>query len=370
LVALPLEAALRRPHETDERRNNFGALRLLAAIMVIFSHSVLLPGNGAADPFTGLSGYVHTGGLGLFIFFVISGFLVTKSWDSHPNLRAFVGKRALRIMPALIFVTVLSVVVLGPLQSEDSLGTYFTSATTGTFLWRNVLLHPSYFLPGVFTHNPSGFVNGSLWTLPYEVTLYALAPIVGTLCVLTHRRWPVLIALVIVYLPLARVAATLIPVIEVDLGELLVLGRYFVAGAVLYLFRDRIPWRGGIAAGLAVLWVLSWRQQWTEWIFSLVVPYEVIYISRLDLPAVRSIGRKRDLSYGLYLLGFPVQQVIMDWSGDHIGPLALFALALPCTAVLATVSWYLVEAPALSLKGRLPTGVPASRHRQMKVAVQ
>jgi peptidoglycan/LPS O-acetylase OafA/YrhL len=107
--------------------NNFDFLRIFAALLVILSHSFAISGS-SYEPLLSLSKYISLGGLGLAIFFIISGYLITKSWVEHPSAFRFLSSRFLRIIPGLFVVTLLSILVLGPLVTNLSLSEYFAQA--------------------------------------------------------------------------------------------------------------------------------------------------------------------------------------------------------------------------------------------------
>src|SRR5581483_536908 len=160
-------------HEKDSAHHNiFDFVRLIGAALVIYGHAFVL--TGSAPP-AFLGNGVHT--IGVKIFFVVSGYLVAQSWLRDRNLVRFVCRRVLRIFPALAAVVLLTVAVLGPVMTSLPLAAYFSAPAVPLYL-RNILLYINYGLPGVFLHNtyPSA-VNGSLWSLPAEVSLYLLTPL-------------------------------------------------------------------------------------------------------------------------------------------------------------------------------------------------
>ena len=111
-----------------ERNNNFNLLRFLAATAVIFSHSYALTGHGMEEPLLQWSaGATYFGVLGVTVFFIISGFLVSKSVE-RKMVGAFAAARALRIFPALIAATLFSVLLAGALS---------------TLPWREFLIDPA-----------------------------------------------------------------------------------------------------------------------------------------------------------------------------------------------------------------------------------
>jgi peptidoglycan/LPS O-acetylase OafA/YrhL len=334
-------AATRVGQRAGGRDNAFDALRLLGATLVLISHSFALV--GLAEPHLGHSSF---GAVGVEVFFAISGFLITASWLSEPRLRPFLVKRALRILPAL-FVTVLaSAFLLGPLVSDVSLVSYFSSVGPEKYVVQNMgavisastAMNVGYVLPGVFGGHPVDAVNGSLWTLPIEVRAYYLVIALGFMTVL--RRW--------LWVPVTAGLAFLF-VGGTETTLLLVL---FFFSALLYLHRDRVPLHRGLALAALVLWIVGASIWGFGALICVGIPYLVLYAAYRAPAAVRALTRRGDVSYGLYLLAFPVQQVVVHLA-PGIGPYAMIAISFPLTYLLATLSWHLVERPALRLKGLL-----------------
>ncbi|HJY51346.1 MAG TPA: acyltransferase, partial [Stellaceae bacterium] len=181
------------------RQNNFDALRLAAAISVIFSHSFLITeGTQNREWLIQLTGNQCILGLtGVFIFFAISGFLVTQSFEQTPNPLHYLAKRALRIFPGLFVATMVSAFVLGPLVTTLPLGAYLSRPEPYEYVVGNTLLDQTvHELPGVsFIGNPVGLeINGSLWTLRLEFTMYLMVLALGLLRLLTVRAALLLLA--------------------------------------------------------------------------------------------------------------------------------------------------------------------------------
>ncbi|MBD3842255.1 MAG: acyltransferase [Campylobacterales bacterium] len=158
----------------SKESNHFNFIRLFAAFLVFYGHATILWGNGAV-------GTVLNHELGVFIFFAISGYLISMSWDKDPSIKRFFIRRALRIFPALIIVTLVCVFILGPIMTTWELKEYFTSQYIVLYL-KNIFLYISYYLPGVFEHNPvPNAVNGSLWSLPVEFFMYIVVAVFGVI---------------------------------------------------------------------------------------------------------------------------------------------------------------------------------------------
>ena len=187
-------------------RNHFHLLRLAAALLVLFAHCFHLLDRAGDEPIGRWFLRLDASLLGVTMFFFISGFLVARSWDTRGNLPEFLVARALRIAPALWLALGVTVFVLGPLFTTLPLPAYFSDPATWKYLALNAVLRTQYLLPGVFESNPLPGVNGSLWTIPLEVTLYLILGVVGWAGLLGHdgtwrgiagciRRQPILFSL-------------------------------------------------------------------------------------------------------------------------------------------------------------------------------
>ena len=348
---------------TGARARGMDVLRLGAASLVIVAHSYNLTGN--AEPFRRFEG-PEFGDIAVAIFFAISGFLVTASWLSDSRVRSFLTRRALRILPGL-WVVLLATVALGVVVTALPVTTYLTSVATWRYPLERALVYSTRpDLPGVFTGNPYGSaVNGSLWTLPVEVTAYAATLILGVTGVLARRRGLVLAAIAVLLLiqetvlPGASSLATAAP--GSVLHWLVHFGLYYAAGAALFLYREHIPLSFLAAGAGLVLWVASFGTGASTIAGQVVLPYVVLVLGyRAPEIVDRCMRRVGDLSYGTYIYAFPVQQTIIHYDLG-IRPVALILLTVPITYACAFASWHLVERPALRLRRRLtgePDGAP------------
>jgi peptidoglycan/LPS O-acetylase OafA/YrhL len=353
--------------------NHFTVLRMVAATAVLVDHSYRLVGR--TPPLSRLIGFADVGTLAVYVFFTISGYLLLSSWASRPRLLLFAVKRTLRIVPALAVAVVGTALVLGPLLTTLPMGEYLGAGQTWRYvLWNLVLYRPQYALPGVFTGQPTSAVNGSIWTLCYEVSLYTLVPLLGLLLLRRRRALGALVVAGLAVLPWDHLPAA-IPMLEgLNSGVLAVFARYFLAGALLFAYRDRVPRRWWIAAAGLLVLGLSLGHGWAPWVSYLVLPYAVVYAAQVDAPLLGRLCRRRDLSYGMYVWAFPVQQSILCVAGGALRPSVLCAAALPATASFAVLSWHLVEAPAMRAKRLLsgldaPPGESAPARRRLVLAI-
>ncbi len=324
------------------RRNNFDALRIIAALAVLVSHAFpLAQGIRWPQPLEVLSRrQTDLGSVAVLVFFVISGYLITQSFDRGPAAKRFLTARCLRIFPALFVAVMLTAVLLGPAVTSLSTQAYFADPASLSYVLGNAsLLHMRYGLPGVFDKNPTpSVVNGSLWTLQYEFLMYLGVLALGKLKLLRPSVVLILLAAVLV-LNWRWVG-----------GYYVSFGAPFVAGAALYLWRDRIPLDGRLAALSAVALVASLLTGGFRLAFMLFGAYLVIYLAMARSVRLPDLARRGDFSYGVYVFAYPAQQSVSYLLGPSATWYANLLVSLPVVLGLAALSWHCVERPALALK--------------------
>ena len=334
------------------RENNFDAIRLLAAAVVIFGHAHPLTNV----PSPGLFGN-SVQALAVKIFFVISGFLICISWQADPNPVRYLTKRAVRIFPALAVIALVSAFVVGPWLTTLPLGEYFSSSATYRYL-HNILLYPIYNLPGVFADNTYPVaVNGSLWSLPVEFAMYLAMPMVLVTAGWLHNKWTIwafAIALCAVSLYLVRLhVPEPHPVFYgTDLISALDVAPYFFLGtAIAYTGLQRYL-RPAVSLFLVGVFALLPPQSAVagEIVLYLLLPVCVLSVCLSMDPVMKRAGRFGDFSYGLYLYGFLVQQIVNHLFHNSLTALQNAAISLPIALACGVVSWHYIEKPALAKK--------------------
>jgi peptidoglycan/LPS O-acetylase OafA/YrhL len=342
-----------------DRENNFDTLRLGAALSVILTHAFLIGENRIdIDPLMWLTrGQCPLGVAGVFVFFTISGYLVTQSAEATGGTLRFLVKRALRVYPGLAFCLLVLALGLGSFETSLGARAYFSAGETWRFLGENLALNIDWnTLPGVrFSAFPAGAVlDGPLWSLPCEVAMYLM---VAALFAAGLIRPPMIAALFAIGIvaDLEDTAAW-----GTTLGGALWLLPFFAAGMALYELGGRAVFNGRWALAALALLAIAVPAKLFIPAFALGGSYLVIWLAGSGRPL--RAARYGDLSYGLYIYGWPAEQAVVRALGGAAPWWQVLALALPSAAAMAFLSWHLVEAQALKLKprgARRPAAAPA-----------
>jgi peptidoglycan/LPS O-acetylase OafA/YrhL len=325
-------------------KNNFNLMRLIAALTVVFSHSYALLGTKLRfETVVTWPWLTGIGGLAVHVFFAISGYLITKSFVRAQSFPIYIAHRALRIFPGLICAVLFS-----------------------QWLWTEY---------DGFTGNPVVIFNAPLWTLGWEVYCYIGLGVLGVLGVLNRERFNVVFAgIVILYVMRFGDPPTPFRGVEPMI-------MFFVMGAFIAVNEQHINMKRAAAIGGAITFcafapfiiqpaiallhsisptylyqIPDWKIHNTAYIFS--APFFIIY---LGAHAKAIADFRTDISYGVYIYGWPIGEAIVYEArrhGIHINGAWLFFVSLPPVLVLAFASWKLIEEPALKLKRLMGTHKP------------
>jgi peptidoglycan/LPS O-acetylase OafA/YrhL len=332
------------------RPNALNGLRLLLAAGVLLWHSFALTGAtfNWGDPAAQLLGQVFVDG-----FFAVSGFLIATSWIRTPRVRAFLVARALRIFPAFWVCLLLTAFLFAPLSVVLAGGSdpwaVFSSAGPYFYVLGNAgLIIFQRGIEGTLTSvaYPEAW-NGSLWTLSWEFLCYLGVVVLGYCKVLENRLvlWGIF-GLILT----ATVFELVVESDSITIASVLRFGITFMAGVVVAAYRDRIPVRASlIVLSIAVVVFASWAPSY-RLIAALPLAYALIALGgAISHPKLQF---KNDISYGLYIYGFPVQQLIASSALD-MNVFVFWLLSAGGATVFAIGSWFIVEKPALRLKSKL-----------------
>jgi peptidoglycan/LPS O-acetylase OafA/YrhL len=301
----------------------------------------------------------------LYGFFVISGYLITISWRQSNGVGDFFRKRVLRIYPGFIVATLLCAVLFSPLGADNP-GTYFHALLNPAQVGRTVksiLLLKVLDLPASFTHLIFPEVDGSIWTIQYEFICYAVVAALGLAGLLARKPIQLLLfGAVLVFTwadtlhPFPWLHNFVFPhlILEPpkDMPPLLT---FFLAGMACALYRDRLTFPSAAVIGCAALFAAAcFVPHGLLFALPFVFPYLVLAFAFSNSIPLSRWGKFGDLSYGLYLYAWPVQQLLIHGARFVWNPNVLSLVALCICCCIAKISWELVERPCLRLKGRNP----------------
>ena len=331
----------------DPRSNNFNILRLAAACFVFAGHMALIVGD---EPLNTVGFPLHD--IGVAILFLIGGYLISKSWKADRHVGRYAVRRFLRFWPPFAVVVLLMTFVTGPMVSDLGFAGYFGSNWWTLYL-QNLRFFIIYAQPGVFTKLPRPNVtNGSLWTMPVELLMYILTPLIlrNKKRSLKQAMIPVGILCAVDLAVRAFFPDLSIIVYGTDLVPTLHLSVFYALG-MLFAHEDagvlRNPQIGG-AAFLVLMLVQGIFKPIRYLVLFVAMPVLVFSFALAPEARFRKLGTQVELSYGIYLYGFFFQQLIVQislWYGFRWGYMTCLLLSGIPTVGMAMLSSLYVEKP-------------------------
>jgi peptidoglycan/LPS O-acetylase OafA/YrhL len=339
----------------DRRQNNIDFLRPALPLLVVFGHSfAVTQGSDMAEPVMRLTrGQVTVGSIAVDAFFILSGFLITASYQRSSSALSFLKKRVARIYPAFLVVMVVTAVCFVPFGGGQVEGHGLSGKIV--LLVTSIVRLKDIKSSGTFAGNPIPYVvNASLWTVSYEFLCYLGVVVFGVTMALRRRRalaalfgativasvlyahfgWhsPHSVAGALFGYPQAW--ARLIPM--------------YLAGVVFYLYRESIPLnRWGALLSVFAMAIACVIPLGYTVLFPVFGTYLLMYLAFWERCPLDRVMRFGDLSYGTYLYAFPIQQLLVQHLALRNSPVRLFATATPLVLAAAAASWFFVERPAL-----------------------
>lgn len=329
--------------------SGFNYLRFGLSIAVLVWHAFIITSGMAAAQQTASEGVGFITFWILPMFFALSGFLVASSLVRTPTLTKFLWLRFIRIYPALTVEVILSAFILGSLATTLPLKEYFTHPVFFQYLL-NMLGWIHYELPGVFEDNIfPRIVNGSLWTVPYELECYA---VLALMALFTLRKRPLVFLGLFLFLCFAKVISTFfIPFVGSMPAN--VNGRplvaFFVAGVFIYLFRANIPFNRYLALASFIAGCFLMYNYRYVFLAAFPVAYVTVWLG-LHRPKTIPVVMDGDYSYGIYLYAGPVQQAIWHWTDIGKSFSGNVVVSLILVSLFAVFSWHAIEKPMLRFK--------------------
>ena len=347
----------------ESRDNNFNLIRFIAAFGVLFSHSFSLAiGSTDTEPFKQFFG-MSFGQIAVDIFFISSGFLIANSLFIKKDLANFFWARFLRIYPGLFAAVIFCVFFVGLYFTSYPVEQYLMNPQTYIFIAKNTVLffgeEPG--LPGVFESLPwPGVVNGSLWTLPFEVRAYCLLVVFSVVIhhlitwskgLLSERLLYLLIPLMGMIIYIVNHFYTFLPISYFSSEDFRLYSLFFI-GTACYIFKDNLVLsKRYFYAILFFLLISAMHTDLFFIVYNATIFYVIFYIAYIPKGRVRKFNQYGDYSYGIYIYAWPVQQsVIALMPGINVLELCIYSFAL--TVLLSYFSWHCIEKKALRLKGK------------------
>ncbi|MFL9942737.1 acyltransferase family protein [Paraburkholderia graminis] len=349
-------------HALSRNGNNFDLVRLVAAVAVVYGHSYLLQApDGSSDWVHNALGFDGFGALGVYAFFLLSGMLVTASFDRQRSAPRFAVLRIARLWPAVALGSLVTVFIVGPLFTTLPLREYFSSGMTWANLdnFSTIVMNTGWALPGVFEHNRFPVdVSSPLWTLPLQVRCYLIVLAAGMLGLLSSPRGALLAAalgiaafVLRVHLP-PHLTPHSLPLVQIGLRDFSETpGGYsfwpepfFMLGVLLYGLRERIDIHGLMTLALTMVFLVFRDTAGAQPLFYLAFVYGVLWVG--TTPLLRRFVPRHDYSYGIYLYGFMVQQCVANIA-PQLSLVTAVLIAAPFIVLCAALSWHCVERPVL-----------------------
>jgi peptidoglycan/LPS O-acetylase OafA/YrhL len=339
----------------DPRENSLNLLRLVMAAAVLFHHVFPVTGRGEGIDLTpGES----VGGWAVFGFFMISGYLITGARLRSGGGRYLINRIA-RLFPAFVFVNIVTAFALAPiafhLQHGSLSGFLSTPNTPASYVVANGWLKMiDYSVAGTPANVPYPLAwNGSLWSLYYEFCAYLLVGLFCVLPVVRRRVWPMLLAFIAACV--LKIWNGAFAVVLSGIGDDVVqFGRllpFFFGGALVFMIKERLGdrfvlvWWGALAAAAATVGLVLLFPTFGGQLAAPLLTYILIWIgARLPSPKLFQV---HDFSYGIYVWGFPLTQLlcVLGWAGAPLP--AFYAVLVVATVAMAVLSWFLIERPTI-----------------------
>lgn len=325
--------------------NNFDFLRVVFALTVALAHLIEL---SQIQAFQEYKIFFNTR-LAIDGFFVISGFLIAKSYESNKNFKVYVTKRIKRIVPAYAFL-ILVCAVFFSFISTYSFSNYFSSLQFWKYLVAN-LSFQNYIepcLPGVFEGNLTCAVNGALWTIKIEEAFYLLLPVFYYL--IDSKKVNIYVLSILIYVSSIVyfnyfVHADMYRIAKQLPGAL----AFFVTGVVFYRnFSFLYKWRHHIIIPCIILFVLEQYVYTTQILKPISYGFMVFYMA-YSFKYLNNFGKYGDFTYGIYIYHFPLIQIFVYYNlFERYNYILASILVLLLVLVASILSWYLLELRYLS----------------------
>jgi peptidoglycan/LPS O-acetylase OafA/YrhL len=331
----------------NKDNNNLDLVRIILACMVIVGHSKVLNGLGNywIDPIEYFFEFTYSGALAVKLFLFISGLVVTNSYLHKKNASYFIISRFFRIVPALLFVLIITVFVFGLMVTKLGVYDYFSQLNYLAYIRHNIVFYSDYSLPGVFNDNLyPNIVNGSLWSLRYEIGCYFVLLILFLL-LRNRSKYYFIIPIVLILINSLMPSRFILSFIDNN-PEKYLLPMSFAYGAFFAVLSDKIKINAYVVVFSIVTFVAFKDTVYVDILFILASCNVVVYLSSMKY--FLKLKPKYDISYGIYLWGFLIQQTIFHYFGQiFIGFHCVIAILV--SVLLALITFVYIEKPFIKI---------------------
>lgn len=331
----------------SREKNNLDLIRLFAACLVIYGHAnAFLPTDSRVYDFVARwLIFEYSGSLAVKIFFFLSGLVVANSFFRNGSVIHFFLARIFRIWPALIFVLLMMAFVIGPIVTNVPFKSYIYDNETYSYVYKNILMRATYNLPGVFSGNIGQAVNGSLWTLSYEVKSYLFFISIAMIGVFRVKFFVWLIFAISLIYPFNPFNVFFDREINMEIDMLL---PCFFSGVLMAFLKDKIKLSIFPVFGFLILFFIFKGTKISYYMFYAFLFFGILYFS--TRPLIVSWRLPADVSYGVYLWGWPVQQILIHYF-PGINPFLYVFTSVLISIIIGSISWFFIEKYAINFGG-------------------
>jgi len=349
------------------RDNRLTLIRFVLAASVLLEHAIIVTQGPLPPPPLTVNGW-SLSYIAVNAFFVLSGFLIADSLERRADVFTYAASRALRIMPALVFLSLAAVFVFGPYFTELTIDEYWSSGQTWTYPIQVLgFLDTSQGPAGMFADLPwAGEFSATLWTLRYEMIAYVAAALIF----FSPLPWGKHTHLVL--FGLTGTAYLMLSLFWNEAPALIMsaarLSSAFTLGMVVHGWRHSLPVTPWAVLIALPLWLASGAAPWAETFLNITLAVAIFWIAFARLGGLPTWSKIPDWSYGIYIWHYPVMQAVLYFDPEA-KPLVIGAVSLPLSFLIAAVSWSFIEKPSLGLKSRVGEALRAIFHREKPAAI-
>jgi len=332
----------------NSQQNNFNLIRFLLASFVVFCHNIeLLEGNKKNEFLKKIFGTLTMGDFSVVCFFILSGYLIVKSWDKNSNAKIFLGNRILRIYPGFIGASIISCFVFGAFAGNNH---YFEEFNFRQF-FINLLFLERPLTPEVFKNSTVPNINASMWTIEHEFKCYLLVLLLGVSSFIKNKiGW---LMFFITFFAIVGISnhfdiRSIQGLIKANLNIPLIYS--FAIGGTFYLFGKKIFNKKilYILSGILLL-ICFYDNNLVTIGLPIFGGYILLSFAELHIPILKNFNKVPDISYGIYLYGWPISKLLIHYQ-PKISYLGLNIESYFLAILFGILSWYLIEKPFISLK--------------------